>query len=298
MSKQRWPVLFLWLMTFPLFAQDMPLSQVLIDGEEWKLVSDGHQFTEGPAPDRDGNVYFVDVPASKIFRIDAGSGKVTLFAENTGKASGLAISADGKLFACQIETKKVVWYDQKAQPHDVVDEIGVNDIAVDQGGGVYVTDMGGHKVWYVSPEGKKSVAAEGFMPNGLTFWPDGKTLVVADWEYPHLWTFRVDGAGVLKFGEKYYSPVQTPFKSPQPGSDGMTVDDAGRLFVCTHVGLQMFDPTGRPSGAIAKPQNKFLSNVKFGGKEFDTLYVTSSDKVFSRKTKTKGTPLVAKAAVK
>lgn len=298
MTKLYLPFLLLWSIASPVFAQDMPLSQVLIDGEEWKLVSEGHQFTEGPAADRDGNVFFVDVPASKIFRIDAASGKVTLFAENTGKASGLMFSANGKLFACQIEAKKVVWYDEKAEPHEVVDEIGVNDIAVDRDGGVYVTDMGAKKVWFVSPDGKKSVAADGFMPNGLTFWPDGKTLVVADWEYPHLWTFRVDGPGTLKFGEKYYGPVQTPFKLPQPGSDGMTVDDAGRLFVCTHVGLQMFDPTGRPCGAIAKPQQKFLSNVKFGGKEFDTLYVTSTDKVFSRKLNTKGTPLVANTAKK
>lgn len=276
-----------------LFAQDMPLSQVLIEGEGWKLVSEGHQFTEGPAADTDGNVFFVDVPTSRIFRIDAKSGEVKLFAENTGKASGLAFAADGKLFACQMETQKLVWYDRNARAHDVADGIGVNDIAVDRVGGVYVTDMGGKQVWYVSTDGTKSVAAKGFTPNGLAFWPDGKTLVVADWEHPHLWTFRVDGPGLLKFGEKYYGPVQTPFGSPQPGSDGMTVDDSGRLFVCTKQGLQMFDPTGRPCGAIAKPQPKFLSNVKFGGKNFDTLYVTCSDKVYSRKTRTKGTPPAA-----
>lgn len=279
-----------------LLAQDMPLSQVLIDGEGWKLVSEGHQFTEGPAADADGNVFFVDVPKSQIFRIDAESGDVQLFAENTGKASGLAFSADGKLFACQMEAKKLVWYDREAKPHDVTADIGVNDIAVDRDGGVFVTDMGGKQLWYVSPDGKKNIAAKGFMPNGLTFWPDGKTLVVADWEQPHLWTYRVDGPGQLSFGEKYYGPVQTPTDSPQPGSDGMTVDDAGRLFVCTKQGLQMFDPTGRQSGTIAKPQPKFLSNVKFGGKHFDTLYVTCSDKVYSRRTQTKGTPLAAKFA--
>lgn len=283
-----------WLLVSYSHAQDMSLSQVLIDGEGWKLVSEGHQFTEGPAADVGGNVFFVDVPTSRIFRIDAETGDVKLFAENTGKASGLAFSADGKLFACQMEAKKVVWYDQNATAHVVADDIGVNDIAVDRDGGVYVTDMGGKKVWYVSPEGKKHAAADGFTPNGLTFWPDGKTLVVADWEQPHLWTYRVDAPGGLKFGERYYGPVQTPPNSPQPGSDGMTTDDVGRLFVCTKQGLQMFDPTGRPCGAIAKPQNKFLSNVKFGGKEFDTLYVTCTDKVYSRKVKTKGTPLAAK----
>jgi sugar lactone lactonase YvrE len=120
--------------------------------------------------------------------------------------------------------------------------------------------------------------------------------VVADWQQPQLWTFRIGKPGELQFGERYYSPLQMPPSEKMPGSDGMTVDDAGRLFVCTHAGLQMFDPTGRPCGAIAKPQRKFLSNVEFGGKEFDTLFVTCSDKVFARKVSSKGTPLAVRHA--
>ncbi len=294
MTKKWYLVLIVGCACSHLCAQDMALSQVLIDGEGWKLVSEGHQFTEGPAADKDGNVFFVDVPSSKIFRVDVSTGKVTTFAENTGKASGLVFGADGKLYACQYEGKKVVWYDREAKMTVLIEDIGTNDLAVDRDGGVYVTDMSTNKVWYVSPDGKKSAAAEGFKPNGLTFWPDLKTLVIADWEQPFLQTFRVESPGVLKFGEKYYGPLQVPPNEKTPGSDGMTVDDIGRLFVCTHAGLQMFDPTGRPCGSIVKPQAKFLSNVKFGGKEFDTVYVTCSDKVFSRKLKTKGTPLVAK----
>ena len=278
----------------PLPAQEGPLSQILVEGEDWKLVAEGYQFTEGPAADRDGNVFFVDVPASKIFRFDAQTGNVTTFADNTGKASALMFGADGKLYSCQYEGKKVAWYDSEAKMHILIEDIGVNDLAVDNAGGVYVTDGGAKKVWYVSPDGKKSTAAEGFTPNGITFWADGKTLVVTDSDWPQLWTFRVDGPGMLKFGEKYYGPLQMPAGQKQPGSDGMVVDDAGRLYVCTHAGLQVFDPTGRLLGTIAKPQPKFLSNVKFGGKDFDTLYVTCTDKVYSRKTKTKGTPLVVR----
>jgi len=279
-------------------AQDMALSQVLIDGEDWTLIAEGYGFTEGPAADRDGNVFFVDVPASKIYRIDAETKAVTLFAEDTGKASGLEFGADGKLYACQMEAKQVVTYNAEGQATVIAHDIGVNDLVVDREGGVYVTDMGNQQVWYIPPGGEKRKVAEKFMPNGLTLWPDGKTLVVADWQQPHLWTFRIDQGGDLKFGERYYGPVQVPPSEKMPGSDGMTVDDAGRLFVCTHAGLQMFDPIGRPCGAIAKPQRKFLSNVEFGGKEFNTLFVTSSDKVFARKVNTKGTPLMVRVTVK
>ena len=275
------------------FAQDMPLSQVLIDGENWQLVAEGYKFTEAPAVDRDGTVYFVDVPESVILKIGT-DGKAAVWAKDTGKASGLMFGHEGRLYACQSGTRKVVWYDRDAKPTVIAEEIAGNDIMVDSKGGVYVTDMGGHQVWYVAPDGAKRVVASGFKPNGLTLWPDGGTLVVADWEKPHLQSFRVEADGSLTFQEKYYGPLQIPSGQTMPGSDGMTVDDVGRLYVATHAGLQMFDPTGRPCGAIVKPQNKFLSNVKFGGPNFDTVYVTCSDKVFKRKLNTKGTPHFAR----
>src|SRR5688572_13730746 len=92
-------------------GQDMPLSQILIDGEGWRLAGEAYQFTEGPAVDRDGNVYFVDVPASKIFKLDLPSGKISLFAEDTGRASGLMFGGDGRLYACQNGARAIVTYD-------------------------------------------------------------------------------------------------------------------------------------------------------------------------------------------
>ena len=81
------------------WAQDMPLSQVLIDGENWRLVSEGHQFTEGPAVNKEGEVYFSDPRASTIHRIDS-QGQVTLFAEDTGRTAGLMFGPDGRLYVC------------------------------------------------------------------------------------------------------------------------------------------------------------------------------------------------------
>lgn len=276
-------------------AQDMPLSQVLMDGEGWQLVGEGYKFTEAPAVDADGSVYFVDVPESLIYKIGT-DGKPDVWAKDTGKASGLMFGPEGRLYACQSGTRKVVWYDREARPTVIAEDVPGNDIMVDSKGGVYVTDMGNSQVWYVAPDGNKRVVASGFKPNGLTLWPDGGTLVVADWEQPHLQTFRVERDGSLKFGAKYYGPLQIPSGQTMPGSDGMTVDDAGRLYVATHAGVQVFDPTGRPCGSILKPQSKFLSNVKFGGSAFDTMYVTSTDRVYKRKLNTKSTPHFARAA--
>ena len=83
--------------------------------------------------------------------------------------------------------------------------------------------------------------------------------------------------------------VRAPLEKPDiASSDGMTIDSAGRYYVATAVGLQMFDSTGRLGGVILKPQNKFLSNVTFAGPNHEYLYVTCANKVFRRKTQARG----------
>ncbi len=270
-------------------AQDMPLSQVLIDGEGWELVAEDFHFTEGPAVDAEGKVFFTDVPESKIYKID-GEGKVSLFAENTANTNGLMFGPDGRLFGCRNGDEKIVAYDRDGKVTTIAEGVKSNDIVVASDGGVYFTDPPNQQVWYIPPGGKPKVVADGFQPNGIILWPDEATLVVTDSNADHLWTFRVESDGSLKYKERYYLPLVIPPGKERPGSDGMTVDRAGRLYVATHAGLQMFDPTGRLSGVIAKPQNRFLSNVVFGGPKLDTLYVTCSDKVYRRKTKTAGIP--------
>lgn len=278
----------------------MPLSQVLIDGEDWRLVAEGYQFTEGPAVDGDGNLFFSDVPASRIHKLDVKTGQVSLFAEDTAQTNGLMFGPDGKLYGCRNGDRQIVAYDRDGKLEVVVDGASSNDLVVNSRGGIYFTDRDTKQVWYVPPASggergsrQKRVVAEGFPPNGVILWGDEGTLVVTDSNAPHLWAFRVEADGGLKFPERYYTPLvlprpADPSQPALPGSDGMTIDAQGRLYVATHVGLQVFDPTGRPCGVILKPQPKFLSNVVFAGERLDTLFVTCSDKVYARKTKVNG----------
>ena len=112
---------------------------------------------------------------------------------------------------------------------------------------------------------------------------------------PSLSTFRVKKDGGLDSREGYYSPLQLPTGRKTPGSDGMKVDKDGRLYVTTAAGIQMFDPTGRLGGTIAKPQGfKSCSNICFGGPKLEYLYATATDKVYRRKTKTAGVLYFAK----
>lgn len=276
-----------------LHAQDMPLSDLLIDGEGWHLVSEGHKFTEGPAVDDQGNVFFVDVPESKIFKISASDGKVSVFVADSGKASGLMFGGDGRLYAAQSGKQGVAAYDAAGKETTIASGIPVNDLVVTKDNHIYVTDLGNKQVWHIDPQGNKKVADLGIeKPNGLILWPDQKTLVVSDFGGNHLWAFRIATDGSLQHRQPYYTVQLTSANilagKAESGGDGMTVDKDGRIYVCTHAGLQVFDTQGRLSGIIAKPQEKFLSNVTYGGEKLDTLYVTCLDKVYSRKTKTTG----------
>ena len=76
-------------------------SGLVSSSQQGQLVTlgAGFSFTEGPAVDRHGNVFFTDQPNDRIYRWDAGTGKITLFLEGTGRANGMAFDSDGNLIA-------------------------------------------------------------------------------------------------------------------------------------------------------------------------------------------------------
>jgi sugar lactone lactonase YvrE/enterochelin esterase-like enzyme len=276
--------------TFPGAARDgrPTVLDVVSHEEPWQVASEGHQFTEGPAADGKGNLYFTDIPGNKIFKVDE-AGKVTVFAENTGGANGLMFGPDGKLYACQGKAKRVAAYDvDTGKDETVADGIEANDLAVTHGGRIYVTEPNARRVWLLAPGKPKRIVDFGIArPNGVALTPDQSQLVVADTNGRTVYLFRVEPDGKLSLKQPYYTH-HLPDWMAESGADGMTMDAQGRLYVATKVGLEVFDPAGKCNAILPKPQNAWLSNACFGGKDLDTLYVTCGDKVFKRRTKTKG----------
>lgn len=269
-------------------AQDLPLSDLLIPGEKWQLAGEGFKFTEGPAADKHGNIYFTDIPENKIHRLE-NDGKISVFVANSLRTNGLMFGPGGMLFGCRNGSKDIVAFDVDGSPKVLATDVMSNDLVVTREGNVYFTDPDNKQVWFLDARGTKRVVDTGIeRPNGIILWPDQKTLVVADTAGAHLWTFRVEADGSLSCKQPYYT-MQIAAGKNGSGADGMTVDTTGRIYVCTHVGLQVFDMQGRLSGIIESPQRgKFLSNVEFGGKAFDTLFVTSTDRVYRRKVNATG----------
>jgi len=119
-------------------------------------------------------------------------------------------------------------------------------------------------------------------PSGMVLWPDDGTLVIGDAEGKHLWAFRVEKDGSLSSADPYYALRMKPGEKASQVS-ALTVDDKGRLYACTPLGIQVFDPTGRLSGVIEKPQEGKMTGIAFGGENGDLLLVAYGDKLFSRK---------------
>lgn len=281
--------LFALLLAFPVLTQgqDMPLSDILIDGEGWELVAEGFKFTEGPAVDVAGNVFFTDVPSDKIYKV-ALDGTVTTFVDDSHRTSGMIFGPNGKLYGCRRGLKQIVTYDDQGKATVIAEDVDGNDLVVNRDGGVYFTEPSTQQIWYIAPSGEKRVVDHGIEKlNGIILWPDQRTLVVADTAGENLWAFRIEDDGSLKYKQPYYTMRLTRDQEGS-GADGMTVDTLGRLYVATYAGLQFFDTQGRISGVILNPNDKRISNVAFGGEKLDTLFITCGNRVFRRKTQATG----------
>ena len=118
--------------------------------------------------------------------------------------------------------------------------------------------------------------------------PDQGTLAVSDYGGKYVWAFRIEKDGSLSYPQNYMT-MRTPNSDPEVAKgDGMATDADNRYYVTSAEGLQMYDPTGRMGGVIAKPQNAGLVSATFAGPGLNYLYVACGDKVFRRKTKPKG----------
>ncbi len=262
--------------------------QVLIPGEEWQLVSQGHRATDGPAVNAAGDMFFSEPAQHRIHRAGI-DGKMTVFAENTNGANGMMFGPDGRLNTGLTRSKQLVAYDAEGKMEVLAADVTINDLAVNAKGDIYFTDSPAKRVWFVPKGGKPRVVDEGIeYPNGVVFSPDQTLLYVSDYAAQLSWTFQIQPDGSLAHRQKYFY-VHMPDAATRSSADGMAVDTEGRVYIATALGVQVFDQIGKCHAIIAAPQPRAsLSNVEFGGPNMDEMFVTNGDKVFKRKVKVKG----------
>jgi gluconolactonase len=273
-------------------------NHLILPGAQLVKVASGYKFTEGPAADRAGNVYFTDQPNDRILKWSVTDGSVTTWMENTGRSNGLYFDNEGNLLACadlenqlwQIapdKSVKVLVRDYQGKKLN-----GPNDLWVDKKGGVYFTDpfykrdywnrtekeIEQEEVYYLSPDRKTlTVVATGFVrPNGIVGTKNGKFLYVVDINDRKTFRYRINKDGAL-YDRQLFAEM---------GSDGMTIDHKGNLYL-TGKGVTVFNKKGEKIGHFEVPEN-WTANICFGGKDQKKLFITAMGSLYTLDMKVRG----------
>ncbi|MBF4466386.1 SMP-30/gluconolactonase/LRE family protein [Flavobacterium sp. LC2016-12] len=260
-------------------------------------LSDQYSFTEGPAVDKKGDIYFTDQPNNRIMKWSV-DGELSVFMENAGRANGLYFDHEGNLLACADEKNEIWKIDQNKNTTVLVNNFegkrlnGPNDLWVDAKGGIYFTDpfykrdywmhttkeIEKECVYYLSPDKSKIINVDNDLvkPNGIIGTSDGKTLFVADIGANKTYSYTINSDGSL----------DKKMLFTESGSDGMTRDEAGNIYL-TGKGVTVFNPKGEKIAHIDVPE-PWTANVCFGGKKRKTLFITASKSVYTMEMNVRG----------
>lgn len=273
-------------------------GSLIASGATVEKRAEGFSFTEGPAVDKKGNVYFTDQPNDRIL-VWTTDGVLETFQENTGRANGLYFDKKGNLLACSDMENEIWSFDKKGNHTVLLTDYegkklnGPNDLWVSPKGGIYFTDplykrnywtrnpemqQEGQYVYYMTADRKKTIRVDTDLkkPNGIIGSPDGKLLYVADIEAGKTYVYAIQPDGTLA-NKRLFASM---------GSDGMTLDSRGNLYL-TGKGVTVFNPSGEQILHIPVDAN-WTANVCFGGKDMKTLFITASKCLFTLRMNVKG----------
>ncbi|MGF6848770.1 gluconolactonase [Chitinophaga sp. W3I9] len=262
-----------------------------------KLVSKQFDFTEGPAADKKGNIYFTDQPNNKIWKYDT-KGKLSVFLKEAGRANGMYFDGKGNLVACADEQYELWSISPSGKIKVLVNNFGghkfngPNDVWVAPGGGMYFTDpyyqrdywlrrkpdMKEENVYYLAPGAKEAVvaAADIKKPNGIIGTPDGKLVYIADIGDGKVYRYNVQADGRLT--GQYLMAEKT--------TDGIALDEQGNLYLCGN-GVTVVNKNGQQIGQIHVPA-EWTANACFGGKDNNILFITAGKGIYTIRMNVKG----------
>jgi gluconolactonase len=267
-------------------------SSLIATGAKVEKLAGGFEFTEGAAHDTKGNIYFSDIPNSRI-HIWSIDGKLSTFRENSGEANGLDFDAKGNLLACEGKTRQLTSMSPDGKVTVLADRYNgkklnsPNDLWVDPQGGVYFSDprygkkdgveQDGHHVYYLAQGAKQleRVIADMKRPNGLVGTPDGKQLYITDEGSDKVFVYQIGKGG--KLGSRRLLV--------EKGSDGMTLDSKGNLYI-TNESVWIYSPEGKLLEEIKLPEG--AANVSFGGIDHKTLFITARKGLYALKMNVTG----------
>ena len=265
-----------------------------------QLVASGFVFTEGPLWDPEGFFYFVDVRASKLYRMVLGQ-QAHVVRETQG-GNGTTFDLQGRLINCEGDGRRLTRTEADGSVVTLLDRFEgkrlnrPNDVICASDGALLFTDPSYRApleereldaaVYRIAADGGVSMVAPVEYPNGLALSPDERTLYVANTRWAkYIHAIELDGAGAM-VRRRIFADMSGDGTNGVP--DGMKVDAAGRVFCTGTGGVWVFSPDGAKIGIIEMPE--VCANVAFGGADLRTLLLTASTSVYTLRVKTPGLP--------
>ncbi len=280
-----------------LTKEDLGTAGIIAPGAKVEKLADGFIFTEGPAVDAHGNVFFTDQPNNRIHKWST-DGKLSIFHDSPGRANGLYFDKNSNLLACADLNNELWSIDMQGNITVLVKDYdgkklnGPNDLWEDPKGGIYFTDpfykrpywnrgpmeQDGKHVYYLRPNRKRLIRVTDDLntPNGIIGTPDGKLLYVADLGDRKTYVYEINKNGRLS-NKKLFCSM---------GSDGMTIDNEGNVYL-TGRGVTVFNPPGEQIEHIDIDEG-WTANVCFGGEDRHTLFITAQKSLYSLRMRVKG----------
>jgi len=257
----------------------------------WEQVGESYTSAASPAVDKDGRVFFADPASNRIYTSDAAR-TVTLFKDHTGGARALRYGADGRLYASQPASRRIVSYGPAGDEKVVAQNVQANDLALTKGGGIYFVDTAQKTVAYIDPSGRRRVvynSGEIMSPTSLALTPDQAMLLVGDGMDRYQWSFQIAADSSLTNGEPFQR-LEMPEEGLFSGVRGLTVDSLGYVWATSAMGIQVCEQPGRCSNILNKPEFSAtpIGDIAFGGPDRAWLYVTQGGKLYRRATRRTG----------
>ncbi len=251
-------------------AQEKPvpttaIAGVVAAGTAIEIVKEGFDGTEGPLPQADGSVLFTENRANRIVRVKPDN-STEVWLSPSGAANSLAVTGKGEVVAALTETPAIGVLKPGEAPRVLVKDFEgkpfnrPNDLVAGSQG-IYFTDPGvapaaGEApkptgVYHLTADGKlKRIAADIRRPNGIALSPDERTLYVANTAGEWVVAFDLDAKGTVTARHDFAKLAG--FRETEPdraaAADGLAVDEKGRLYVATTVGVQVFSAARRSTG--------------------------------------------------
>jgi sugar lactone lactonase YvrE/enterochelin esterase-like enzyme len=254
--------------------------EMLVEDADWELIAEGFTWAEGLAVTADGTLYFSDVPESKIYRVAPGR-RPEVFIADSGRANGLALGPDGRLYGACSGVKKILAWNLETAESDVVAEgFSSNDLVVLENGDIYVTDPQGKHVWLIDSTSGQAMVVDRFEGcNGITVSPDQSLLYVAHFPGRFIYSYQIREDGRLDHKQPYFH-LHLPPVGTESRADGMCTSAEGWLLSATDSGIQICDQPGRVNLILPKPGHG--RRVCYVRLHENTLYAATADAVWKR----------------